>query len=114
MQNFKVSKFHKIPINELKERISKYIQDFEFENRDILDSFSSEWLGNMCLVKLEVLKSKLGFAILIDPNFVEVSYNLPDVALKFKDNIENGIREKLKDLVTKINNTKIKTKIKLA
>ena len=114
MQNFKISKFHKLNINELKERITAYISDFEFENRDILDNFSNEWLGNMCLVKMEILKSKLGFAILIDPNFIEVSYNLPPIALKFKNNIEDGIREKLKDIVSKIQKGKIKTKIKLA
>jgi hypothetical protein len=99
MPKFSMSVTYDLPQNEALERIKKDLADLKTHFADEISELREDWNGNTCEFQLSVMGFSGSGTLVVNPSEVEISGNLPFLAIPFKGNIESTIRERLKQLL---------------
>ena len=99
MPKLNISVQHKLPQDEALKRIKKALPDLKTDLANYFSDLHEDWDGNTCEFRLKVLGFPVSGTMNAKPSEVEISGNLPFVALPFKGKIESTIRERLKQLL---------------
>ena len=90
---------HVLPKQEAKTRISKLIEELKTEHRDKISDEYENWNGDSADFGFKVSGMKITGKLIIRDSDVEINGKLPFLAIPFKSQIENLIREKAEELL---------------
>ncbi len=91
---FTVSVPHRLPEEEAKKRIEDLITGMREKYGDKISNFQGKWDGYSYTFSLSAMGFSASGKVVIEPDQIVLSANLPLVAQVFQDKIEKVIRER--------------------
>ncbi len=91
---FTVSVPHKLSEDEAKKRIEDLITGMREKYGDKISNFQGQWTGYSYVFSLSAMGFSASGKMIIEPDQVVLSANLPLLAQVFQDKIEKAIRER--------------------
>jgi len=100
MPEIKILVQHQLPAEEAAGRIKNLLTELKTQFGDKISDLRESWNGNSCQFSLSVQGLAGSGTINVKAKEVEISLNLPFMAMMFKGKIEATIKERLKELLS--------------
>jgi hypothetical protein len=99
MPKFSILVPHELPQEEALKRIKNDLADLKTRFADKISDLHENWDGNTCEYSVSIKGFSGSGTMIVKPSEVEISGNLPFLAIPFKGKFESTTRERLKQLL---------------
>ena len=99
MPKLKISIPHALPKDLALQRIQKFLPELVTQHSDQISDLEESWSGATGTFKFKVSGFKVSGSLTVEDSTVDLSGDLPFLALPFKDKIESTIRIRTEELL---------------
>jgi len=103
MPKLEIKVTHELTQQEALVRIKKVLPELKVQHADRISNIEESWSGNTGNFKFKVSGFKVSGSLLVEDTYVLIKGEIPFLALPFKGQIEDIIKQKVGELLDKNN-----------